>query len=63
MSSLFLVFFWSQWEVFLSVPRFSSIHNNSACPQSFSTVRDAGFEPGTIASVVWSASNEPPHLL
>ena len=28
----------------------------------FSTVRDAGFEPGTTASVVWSATNEPPHL-
>ena len=28
----------------------------------FSTVRDAGFEPGTTASAVWSATNEPPHL-
>ena len=28
----------------------------------FSTVGDAGFEPGTTASVVWSATNEPPHL-
>ena len=28
----------------------------------FSTVRDAaGFEPGTTVSVVWSATNEPPH--
>ena len=26
-------------------------------------VGDAGFEPGTSASEVWHASNEPPHLL
>ena len=29
----------------------------------FSTVRDAGFEPGTTASEVWSSTNEPPHPL
>ena len=23
---------------------------------------DAGFEPGTAAAAVWSATNEPPHL-
>ena len=28
----------------------------------FSTVRDAGFEPRTNDSVVWSPTNEPPHL-
>ena len=26
-------------------------------------VVDAGFEPGTSASEVWSATNEPPHLI
>ena len=26
-------------------------------------VGDAGFEPGTFASEVWCATNEPPHLL
>ena len=30
----------------LSVPRFYSIHSDSACPQSL-TLRYAGFEPGT----------------
>ena len=25
-------------------------------------VGDAGFKPGTSASEVWSATNEPPHL-
>ena len=50
-------FFWPQGEVSLSTPRFYGIHSDSAYPQSFSTVRDAGFEPGTTASVVWS-----PHI-
>ena len=31
------------------------VHSDSACRQSFSTLRDAGFDPGTSASVVWSA--------
>ena len=26
------------------------------------TVVDAGFEPGTSATEVWCAANEPPHL-
>ena len=25
-------------------------------------MRDTGFEPGTTAPVVWSATNNPPHL-
>ena len=44
--------FWPQGEVYLSTPRCYSIHSVSAFPQSFSTVREAGFEPGTTASVV-----------
>ena len=28
----------------------------------FSVVRDAGLEPGTTASVVWSSTNKPTHL-
>ena len=35
---------------------------DSASPQEFFNVRDAGLEPGTTASVVWSAANEPTHL-
>ena len=57
------LFFWPQGEATLSTPRFYNIHSDTACPQSFSTVRDAGFEPRTTASVVWSATNDPPHLL
>ena len=54
--------FLPQGEVSLSAPKFYSIHSGSACPQSFPTIRDAGFEPGTTASVVCSATNEPLHL-
>ena len=52
-----------QGEVSLSAPKFYSIHSDSACPHKFFTGIDAEFEPGTTASVVWSATNEPPHLL
>ena len=51
-------FFWPQREVSLSTPRFYSMHSDSACPQSFFTMRDAGFEPGTTASLVWSIIND-----
>ena len=38
---------------------------DSACPQSFSTVRDAGFEPEITASVFWIATvttTSPSHV-
>ena len=57
------MFFWPQVEFSLSAPRLNSIHSDFACLQSIFTVRDAGFEPGNTASVVWSVTNEPPHFL
>ena len=50
----FSIFFSPQGEVSLSALRFYSIQSDSACPQNFSTGRDAGFEPWTTASVVWN---------
>ena len=60
--SLSLNFCLPQVEVALFAPRFYSINSDSACPQSFPTVRDVGFEPGTTATVVWSTTNEQHHL-
>ena len=42
--------------LFFASGRFPSL------PSELSTVIVAGFEPGISASVVWSATNEPPHL-
>ena len=59
----FFIFFFGLRGRSPSLPRyFYSIQSDSACPQNFFTVRDARFEPGTTASEVRSATNEPPHL-
>ena len=58
--NFFLSFFWPQGEVFF--PLCPEILQWLCLPSEFSTLRDAGFEPGTTDSAVWSAANEPPHL-
>ena len=46
----------------LSTLTFYSMHNDPACSQSFSTVRDARFEPEITASDAMRNTNELPHL-
>ena len=56
-------------EIFLPEGRFPSLSrdctdNTVTLPvlRVFHNARDAGFEPETASSVVWSATNEPSHL-
>ena len=51
--------FWPHGEVSLSASRFYSIHSDSACPQSF-PLRE--MPDSNRDHIVWSATNEPPHL-
>ena len=60
---VFIIVFCPHGKVYLSAPRFYSIHSASPCSQSLPTVRDAGFEPGTTVSLVCSATYEPPLLI
>ena len=60
---VFFIFFWPQVEVSPSTLRFTvPFYYTMTLQRPRINEGDAGFEPGTSASEVWRATNEPPHL-